>query len=93
MTVTGKGTEVHVLAYGVKEISMDVLSGSTAATTLRSPYQRNATTAPMSIDVPKVGPVTDVQSDSRQVSIKPGQPIEVKLTGQGCAGLVTFLRP
>ena len=93
MTVTGKGTEVHVLAYGVKEISMDVLSGSTAATTLRSPYQRNATTAPMSIDVPKVGPVTDVQSDSRQVTIKPGQPIEVKLTGQGCAGLVTFLRP
>lgn len=93
MTVTGKGTEVHVLAYGVKEISMDVLAGTTAATTLRSPFQRSPTTAPMSIDVPKVGAVTDVQSDSRQVTIKPGQPLEVKLTGQGCAGLVTFLRP
>ncbi|MBS2016245.1 MAG: hypothetical protein JST00_25405 [Deltaproteobacteria bacterium] len=93
MTVTGKGTEVHVLAYGVKEISMDVLAGTTAATTLRSPHQRSATTAPMSIDVPKAGTITDVQSDSRQVSIKPGQPLEVKLTGQGCAGLVTFLRP
>lgn len=93
MTVTGKGTEVHVLAYGVKEISMDVLAGTTAATTLRSPFQRNATTAPMSIDVPKAGAITDVQSDSRQVTIKPGQPLEVKLTGQGCAGLVTFLKP
>lgn len=93
MTVTGKGTEVHVLAYGVKEISMDVLAGTTAATTLRSPHQRSATTSPMSIDVPKAGTITDVQSDSRQVSIKPGQPLEVKLTGQGCAGLVTFLRP
>ena len=93
MTVTGKGTEVHVLAYGVKEISMDVLAGTTAATTLRSPFQRSSTASPMSIDVPKAGPVTDVQSDSRQVSIKPGQPLEVKLTGQGCAALVTFLKP
>ncbi len=93
MTVTGKGTEVHVLAYGVKEISMDVLAGTTAATTLRSPHQRSSTTSPMSIDVGKAGAVTDVQSDSRQVTIKPGQPLEVKLTGQGCAGLVTLLKP
>lgn len=93
MTVSGKGTEVHVMAFGVKEISMDVLAGTTAATTLRSPYQRSATAAPPSIDVPKAGTVTDIQSDSRQVSIKPGQPLEVKLTGQGCAGLVTFVKP
>jgi len=93
MTVTGKGTEVHVLAFGLKEISMDVLAGTTAATTLRSPFQRSATTSPLAIDAPKVGKVTDVQSDSRQVNIKPGQPLEVKLTGQGCAGLVTFLKP
>jgi|GEM_PF-2303398 len=92
MTVTGKGTEVHVLAYGAKEISMDVLAGTTAATTLRSPHQRTAAGS-MSLDVAKVGPVTEIQSDSRQVTIKPGQPIEVKLTGQGCAGLITFVKP
>jgi len=93
LTVTGKGTDLHVLAYGVNEISMDVLAGTTAATTLRSPFQRSSTPTPLSLDVPKVGPVTELQSDSRQVVIKPGQPLEVKLTGQGCAGLISFLKP
>jgi hypothetical protein len=93
MSVTGRGTELHVLAFGVRDVSIDVLVGNAAATTLRSPFQRSATTAPLALDLPKIGVVNEVQSDSRQVAIKPGQPIVVKLSGQGCTGLVSFLRP
>lgn len=93
LTVTGKGTELHVLAYGVNEISMDVLAGTTAATTLRSPFHKTATSTPLSLDVPNVGTVTEIQGDSRQVVIKPGQPLEVKMTGQGCAAMISFLKP
>lgn len=93
MAVTGKGTEVHVLAYGVRDVGLDVLVGNAAATTLRSPFQRNATTGPLAVELPKIGTVDEVQSDSRQVTIKPGQPIVVKLSGQGCAALVSFLKP
>ena len=93
MTVTGKGTEVHVLTFGVRDISLDVLVGNAAATTLRSPFQRSATTGPLAIDLPKIGNVDEMQTDSRQVTIKPGQPIVVKVSGQGCAGLVAFLKP
>jgi hypothetical protein len=92
LAVTGKGTEVHVLAYGVRDVSLDVLVGSAAATTLRSPFQRSATSGPLSIDLAKAGSV-ELQTDSRQVTIKPGQPIVAKVSGQGCAALVSFLKP
>ena len=93
MTVTGRGTEVHVMAYAAKDVSMDVLVGTAAATTLRSPHQRAATKEPVALDIASVGKVTDVQSDSRQVTMKPGQPLVVKVTGQGCAGIISFLKP
>ncbi|MBX3187732.1 MAG: hypothetical protein KF819_11980 [Labilithrix sp.] len=93
MAVTGRGTEVHVMAYAVKEVSLDVLVGNAAATTMRSPHQRSATSGALSIDVPKIGVVDDLQSDSRQVQIKPGEPIKIRLSGQGCAALVSFLKP
>ena len=92
MSVTGRGTEVHVMAYGAKEVSMDVLVGTAAATTMRSPYQRTAAKE-LVLDVANVGKITDVQSDSRQVTMKPGQPLVVKVTGQGCAGIISFLKP
>lgn len=93
LTVTGRGTEVHVLAFGVRDVSLDVLVGTAAATTMRSPFQRSATPSAPSLELPKIGAVDEVQSDSRQVTIKPGQPIVVKMTGQGCAALVAFLKP
>jgi hypothetical protein len=93
LAVTGRGTEVHVLAFGVREVSLDVLVGSAAATTMRSPFQRSATPAPLSLELPKIGVIDELQSDSRQVTIKPGQPIIVKMTGSGCAALVSFLKP
>ena len=93
LAVTGRGTEVHVLAFGVRDVSLDVLVGSAAATTMRSPFQRSATPSPLSLDLPKIGMVDELQSDSRQVTIKPGQPIVVKMTGSGCAALVSFLKP
>lgn len=93
LAVSGKGTEVHVLAYGVKDVSLDVLVGTAAATTLRSPFQRSATSGPLSIELPKIGTVDELQTDSRQVTIKPGQPIVAKVSGQGCAALVAFLKP
>jgi hypothetical protein len=92
MSVSGRGTEVHVMAYAAKEVSMDVLVGTAAATTMRSPHQRSAAKE-LALDIASVGKVTDVQSDSRQVNIKPGQPLVVKVTGQGCAGIISFLKP
>lgn len=92
MSVTGRGTEVHVMAYGAKEVSMDVLVGTAAATTMRSPHQRNAAKE-LALDVAGVGKIEGVQSDSRQVTMKPGQPLVVKVTGQGCAGIISFLKP
>ena len=93
LAVTGRGTEVHVLTFGVRDISLDVLVGNAAATTMRSPFQRSATTGPLAIDLPKIGTVDELQSDSRQVTVKPGQPIVVKVSGQGCAAIVSFLKP
>ncbi len=88
MTVTGRSTELHVLAFGAREVSMDVLVGNTAASTRRSPH---TSVAAKTIDVPDVGAV-DVQADSRWTEINPGQPLVVKLSGEGCAALVTFRR-
>lgn len=93
MSVSGKGTDLHVLAYGAKELSLDVLQGTAAATTLRSPFQRASTSAPPRLDLAKVGSITELQTDSRQVTIKPGQPLQVRLTGQGCAAFALFLKP
>jgi hypothetical protein len=88
MTVSGRSTELHVLAFGARDISMDVLVGNAAASTRRSPH---TSVAAKSIDVPNVG-VVDVQTDSRWTDITPGQPLVVKLSGEGCAALVTFRR-
>jgi hypothetical protein len=87
MTVTGRGTEVHVMGFGAKELSMDVLVGKEPATTMRSALVAKG----MALDVANVGKV-DAQYDSRQVNMKPGQPIVVKVTGQGCAGIISFLK-
>ncbi len=92
VSVKGRGTEVHVLAYAAKDISIDVLAGSAAATTMRSPLQRASTKEPAAIELAKAGKV-ELQSDSRQIQMKPGQPLQVKMSGQGCALLVGFLKP
>jgi hypothetical protein len=87
MSVTGRGTEVHVMGFGPKELSMDVLVGKEPATTMRSTLIAKG----MALDIAGVGKV-DTQYDSRQVNMKPGQPIVVKVTGQGCAGIISFLK-
>ena len=93
ISVKGRGTEVHVLAYGARDLSLDVLAEKgAAATTLRSPFQRSSATD-LSLDVPKFAAVKELASDSRQVSVKVGQPLVVRLTGEGCALLVAFLKP
>lgn len=93
MTVSGRGTEVHVLAYATRDVSLDVLAGTAAATTLRSPLQRAPMSGPLAITLPNVGAVDELRSDSRQVQIKPGQPLQVRLSGQGCAVLISALAP
>jgi hypothetical protein len=92
VAVKGRGTEVHVLAYSAKDVSIDVLAGGAAATTMRSPFQRASTAQPPSIELAKTGKV-ELQSDSRQIQMKPGQPLQVKMSGQGCAVLVGYLKP
>jgi len=89
---SARGTEVHVLAYGVRGVSLDVLVGKAAATTLRSPHQRSAAT-PLALQLPTIGAVEALESDSRQVTLEPNQPIVVKLTGEGCAAMAAFLKP
>jgi hypothetical protein len=75
---------------GVREISMDVLAGGVAATTMRSPFQKSSTSSAPKLDLPKIGTVTELQGDSRQIQIKPGQPLEVKMRGHGCALVAVF---
>lgn len=90
LTLSGKGTQVHVIAFSSKEVSLDVLAGTQAATTLRSSYQRDVTSGPAKIDLKKVGGAVPLESDSRQIEMKPGTPLEVRMRGQGCAGVVVF---
>jgi hypothetical protein len=89
MTVSGRGTELHVVAFSAREVSMDVMAGGAASTTMRSPHQRSLLAAPAKIELPKAGTV-ELESDSRQVQIKPGQPLEVRLRGRGCGALVVL---
>lgn len=90
LTLSGKGTQVHVVAVGAKEISLDALAAGTAATTMRSPFQREEPVAGAKITLAKTTSPTVLQSDSRQIEMKPGAPLEVKLRGQGCVGVVVF---
>lgn len=90
LTLSGKGTQVHVIAFSPKEVSMDVLAGKEAATTMRSAYQRDVTNGPAKVTLPKVGGDVPLESDSRQIEMKPGTPLQVKLRGQGCTGVVVF---
>jgi hypothetical protein len=88
LTLSGKGTEVHVIAISPKEVSMDVLAGNQPATTTRSAYKPEV--IPTTIELPKIGREIPLEGDSRQVEMKPGTPLDVRMRGQGCAGLVIF---
>lgn len=88
LSVTGRGTELHVVAFAVRDVSMDVLAGNSAASTLRSPLQKDL---PVRLTV--AGGPADVMSDSRQLVIKPGQPLQVKLTGKGCSAMLALIAP
>jgi hypothetical protein len=90
LTLSGKGTQVHVLAFSPKEVSLDVLAGKEAATTMRSSYKAEVTKEPATIKLPKVGGTVPLEGDSRQIEMKPGTPLDVKMRGQGCAGVVVF---
>ncbi len=90
---SARGSEVHVLAFAVHDVSLDVLVGKAAATTMRSPFQRTATKAPLTLDLPKIGHVDELLSDSREVTLEPKQPIVARLTGQGCVAMLAFLKP
>ncbi|MBN9162123.1 MAG: hypothetical protein BGO98_45720 [Myxococcales bacterium 68-20] len=90
LTLSGKGTEVHVLAFSPKEVSLDVLAGTSAATTMRSSYKGEVLEGAGTITLPKVGGAVPLEGDSRQIEMKPGAPLEVRMRGQGCAGVVVF---
>ena len=89
--VSGRGTEVHVMAFGPKELSLDMVHDGRAAT-VRSPAAGEmAQKSP--IEHPKFGKVTEVQVDSRVVDVKPGETLEIKVRGQGCGVLMAFMKP
>jgi hypothetical protein len=92
VTLQGSLTQAQVLAFSAKDISIDVLVGKAAASTIRSPFQRTALAKPASIELPKAGSV-ELQTDSRQVELEKGQPIQVKMTGEGCALVVGYMLP
>jgi hypothetical protein len=87
LTLSGKGTQVHVIAIAPKEVSLDVLAGNQPATTTRSPYRGEV--VPAKIKLPNVGEAP-LEGDSRQIEMKPGMPLDVRMRGQGCAGVVVF---
>lgn len=90
LTLSGKGTEVHVIAFSPKEVSLDVLAGNQPTTTMRSRYKSEVTNGPAKISLPKVGGDVPLEGDSREFEMRPGTPLDVKMRGQGCAGLVVF---
>ena len=90
LTLSGKGTEVHVIAFSSKEVSLDVLAGNQPTTTMRSRYKSEVTNGPAKITLPKVGGDVPLEGDSREFEMKPGTPLDVKMRGQGCAGVVVF---
>jgi hypothetical protein len=90
LTLSGKGTQVHVIVLSPKEISLDVLAGNQPATTTRSAYKAEVTKGPAKISLPKVGGDVPLEGDSRQIEMKPGTPLDVRMRGQGCAGVVVF---
>ena len=90
LTLSGKGTEVHVIAFSPKEVSLDVLAGNQPTTTMRSQYKSEVTSGPAKISLPKVGGDVPLEGDSRQFEMRPGTPLDVKMRGQGCAGVVVF---
>lgn len=92
VSLQGSLTQAHVLAYSAKDISIDVLVGAMAATTMRSPFQRTVLAKPVSIELTKSG-VVELQSDSREIELEKGQPMKVKMTGQGCALVVAYIKP
>ena len=92
VTLQGSLAQAQCLAFSAKDISIDVLVGKAAASTMRSPFQRSALAKPASIELPKAGTV-ELQTDSRQVELEKGQPIQVKMTGEGCALVVGYMLP
>ncbi len=92
ISLQGSLTQAHVLAYSAKDISIDVLVGTTAATTMRSPFQRTVLPKPVGIELAKAGKIV-LESDSRQLELEKGQPLKVKMTGQGCALVVGYMKP
>lgn len=90
LTLSGKGTEVHVIAFAPKEVSLDVLAGNQPTTTMRSHYKSEVTNGPAKISLPKVGGDVPLEGDSREFEMRPGTPLDVKMRGQGCAGVVVF---
>jgi hypothetical protein len=90
LTLSGKGTEVHVITFSSKEVSLDVLAGNQPTTTMRSHYKSEVTNGPAKITLPKVGGDVPLEGDSREFEMRPGTPLDVKMRGQGCAGVVVF---
>lgn len=89
--VTGRGTEVHVMAFSAKETSLDMVHEGRAAT-VRSPIA-TAMAQANAIEHPKLGKITEVQVDSRIVEVKAGETLEIKVRGQGCGVLMAFMKP
>ena len=90
LTLSGKGTEVHVIAFSAKEVSLDVLAGNQPTTTMRSRYKSEVTNGPAKLTLPKLGGDVPLEGDSREFEMRPGTPLDVKMRGQGCAGVVVF---
>lgn len=88
--VSGRGTEVHVLAFAPEMLSLDLEHEGRAAT-VRSPMA--AEMAGKSADEhPKFGKA-ELQVDSRIVDTKAGDTLQIKVRGQGCGILMAFMKP
>lgn len=88
--VSGRGTEVHVIAFAPQMLSLDLEHEGRAAT-VRSPMAAEmASKAPD--EHAKFGK-QDLQVDSRIVDVKAGETLQIKVRGQGCGILMAFMKP
>lgn len=88
--VSGRGTEVHVLAFAPEMLSLDLEHEGRSAT-VRSPMA--AEMASKSPDEHAKFGKQDLQVDSRIVDTKAGDTLQIKVRGQGCGILMAFMKP
>ncbi len=91
MSVTDAAPTCTVLAFGAKDVSLDVLVGNSAATTMRSPFQRDATSKPPTPRHPEGRDGDRGPNGQPRSSDQAGRAARHQAEWPGCAAYISFL--